>query len=112
MGAILTATSIPGRFIPTSGFHYADKLVHGTMYGVLGFLLCRAMDDPTRTTRTRAMFGAFLLCVAIGATDEWHQEYIQGRSAEVADWTADSAGGLIGAATWLLLGRQRIARTL
>ena len=109
MGAILTATSIPGRFIPAVGFRFTDKMVHVGMYGVLGFLLSRAMDDPAKTTRVRAMFGAFLFCVAMGATDEWHQLYIQGRSAEVADWAADSTGGFIGAATWMLRSRQRAA---
>jgi VanZ family protein len=111
MGAILTATSIPGRFIPAVGFRFTDKLVHAGMYGVLGFLMSRAMDDPAKTTRARAMVGAFLFCVAMGATDEWHQLYIQGRSADLLDWTADSTGGLIGASAWMLLSRQKAART-
>lgn len=111
MGAILTATSLPGAYVPVVGFRSADKLVHTFMYGVLGFLVARAMDDPAKTTHLRAMFGAFLLCVTMGATDEWHQKYIQGRSAEIADWMADSTGGLVGAATWMLRGRQKDART-
>ena len=110
MGAILTATSIPGTFLPEVLF--ADKVVHVVMYGVLGFLVTRAMDDPKKTTRLRAMLGvrAFLFCVAIGAIDEWHQKYIQGRKAGVADWVSDSAGGLFGAATWVLRSRQKDAR--
>jgi VanZ family protein len=112
MGAILTATSIPGRYIPISGFRFADKLVHATMYGVLGFLVSRAMDDPASRTRGRALFGAVVFCIALGAADEWHQLYIQGRSADIADWAADSTGGLLGAATWLLLSRQRATRTI
>lgn len=111
MGAILTATSIPGVFIPAIGPRYTDKIVHIFMYGVLGLLMSRAMDDPAKTTRFRAMLGGFLFCMGMGAADEWHQLYIQGRSADVADWMADSTGGLVGAATWMLRSRQKDART-
>jgi VanZ family protein len=111
MGAILTATSIPGHYLPTSTIPNADKGVHLAMYAILGFLTCRAMDNPAVTTRTRALFGAFLFCIAMGAADEWHQMYIEGRSADIRDWTADSIGGLLGASIWLLRSRQRNART-
>ena len=30
-----------------------------------------------------------------GATDEWHQSYVPGRYAEVADWVADTLGALL-----------------
>jgi len=111
MGAILTATSIPGHFLPPPSFRLEDKLAHFFMYGVLGCLLARAMDDPHQTTRPRAWMGAILLCITIGATDEWHQKYIQGRSADGADWIAAATGGLIGASIWMFLGRNRAART-
>jgi VanZ family protein len=110
MAAILTATSIPGRYIPNSSIANADKVVHATMYGILGFLMCRAMDNPALTTRARAWLGAFLFCVAMGAADEWHQLYIQGRSADVRDWTADSIGGLLGATIWISRSRLRATR--
>jgi VanZ family protein len=107
IGAILTATSIPGAYIPVIGPPNTDKVVHVVMYGVLGFLIARALDDPPRMHRLRAFLGGFLFCVAMGAADEWHQLYIPGRSAEVADWMADSAGALVGAVTWTLRSRQR-----
>ena len=72
------------------------------MYGGLGLLIARGMHDPPRTTRARVLVAAFLLVVAIGAMDEWHQTYIKGRSTELADWIADSAGGLVGASIWTL----------
>jgi VanZ family protein len=110
MGAILTATSIPERFLPTPDIPHADKVVHVVMYGILGFLMCRAMDDPARTTRARAWFGAFLFCIAMGAVDEWHQEYIQGRVADIRDWSADAVGGAVGSAIWISRSRQRATR--
>jgi VanZ family protein len=110
MGAIVTATSIPGVFIPVVGFRFADKVVHLCMYAVLGFLMSRAMDNSTGTTRRRAFLAAFLFCGAMGAADEWHQRYIPGRTAEVADWMADSTGGLVGALTWILRSRHKDVR--
>ncbi len=108
MGAILTATSIPGRFIPVIGPRNTDKVVHLILYGTLSFLIARALDDPAKAHhRLRAFLSGFLFCVAMGAADEWHQLYIPGRSAEVADWMADSAGGLVGAVAWMLRSRQR-----
>ena len=109
MGAILTATSIPGAFIPVIGPRNTDKVVHLFMYGTLSFLIARALDDPPKAHRLRAFLGGLLFCVAMGAADEWHQLYIPGRSAEVNDWLADSTGGLVGAAAWMLRSRHKSA---
>jgi VanZ family protein len=111
LGAILTATSLPNTIIPDVGFRFADKSIHFLMYGGLGLLLARAMHNPPRTTRSRVVAAAFLLVVAIGGMDEWHQHYIQGRSAELADWVADSSGGLVGALIWVMTNRHRETRT-
>ena len=110
MGAILTATSIPGRFIPVVGFRSTDKVVHLFMYGVLALLISRALDEPSKPNRVRAMLMAFLFCSAMGAADELHQLYIPGRSAEVADWAADTTGALVGASVWTLRSRQKAFR--
>jgi VanZ family protein len=77
------------------------------MYGVQSLLLARAMRNPPRTTRFRVVLGAFLLTSAIGAMDEWHQQYIEGRSTEMLDWMADTTGGLIGAVVWLAADRAK-----
>lgn len=111
LGAILTATSVPKTVIPDVGFEFADKAVHFIMYGGLALLFARAMHNPPRTTRVRVVFASFLLVVAIGALDEWHQHFIQGRSTEFADWIADSSGGLTGVLLWVIAGRVRALRT-
>lgn len=111
LGAILTATSLPSTVIPDVGFQFADKAVHFIMYGGLGLLLARAMHNPPRTTRVRVVLASFLLVVAIGALDEWHQHFIQGRSTEFADWVADSGGGLLGILIWLITSQVRAVRT-
>jgi VanZ family protein len=110
LGAILTATSLPSSVLPDARVRFADKGAHFFMYGGLGLLLARAMHNPPRTTRFRVILAAFLLVAAIGALDEWHQRYIQGRSAELADWMADSLGGLIGALIWVAGDRLKAFR--
>ena len=112
LGAILTATSLPGSFLPATHIRFADKAVHFVMYGGLGLLLARAMHNPPRTTLFRVILSAFLIVAGIGAADEWHQQYIQGRSMDPADWMADSTGGLIGALIWVSAGRARAPRTV
>jgi VanZ family protein len=111
LGAIFTATSIPGSFLPETNVRFADKGVHFLMYGVLALLFARAMHSPPRTTRFRVVLGAFLLVSAIGALDEWHQQYIQGRSTDFFDWMADTTGGVIGAVIWLAHQRSKASST-
>jgi VanZ family protein len=33
---------------------------------------------------------------AYGVTDEWHQSFVAGRSADVLDWYSDSIGAALG----------------
>jgi VanZ family protein len=88
----------------------ADKAAHFIMYAGLGLLLARAMHNPPRTTWIREAVAAVLLVAAIGAADEWHQQYIQGRSTEFADWMADTGGGFAGAFVWVALSRAKSRR--
>jgi VanZ family protein len=78
--------SAPGTEIPG-----LDKLVHFSLYAVLGWLLARA-----RGARGGRALAWILAIAAFGAMDEWHQRFIIGRSPDLADWLADGAGGLVG----------------
>ena len=105
---ILVLTSIPAPdFAPVGAFAFpgADKLVHATMYGVLGALLARAVGATApRRTLGRVVLGVVLFA----AVDEWHQRFIPGRSADIVDVVADVCGAAAGfaAATYFL--RRRI----
>lgn len=79
-----------------------DKVVHGTMYGVLGFLVGNAL----LRARVVVWVLAGVLLAVMAAGDEWHQEWIPGRSAETLDWVADVAGATVG----LTLSRAAQAR--
>ncbi len=98
---IFVGTSIPGRNLPPA-FPHADKLVHLVLYSVLGLLVARALNArrPTRHVGPRGVaFVATAALVAIAsfaAFDEWHQDYVPGRSADRLDWLADVAGAAAG----------------
>ena len=111
LGAIFTATSIPRSVLPDVRFRLADKAIHVLLYGGLGYLIARAMHDPPRTNRLRIILAVLLLVSAVGALDEWHQQYIQGRRTDFGDWIADSIGGLVGALLWDTAGRTKSTRT-
>ena len=89
---ILVCTSVPlPASSPGMGVPGLDKVVHFSLYAVLGWLLSRA--NGTRSGTTLAWM---LGIAAFGAVDEWHQHFIIGRSPDVADWLADGAGGIVG----------------
>ena len=88
-----------------------DKIVHFAVYGLLATLVCRL------GVGWRGAAWALLAASAFGASDEWHQSFVPGRSAEVADWVADSLGAALavslyaGWATYRRLLERPIART-
>jgi VanZ family protein len=105
---LLTLTSWPSPpDVPVvSHIPNFDKLVHTLLYGVEGFLLCRAIAWPpvSRSAWLRAL--AVAGAIAVWATlDELHQFWIPGRSMEGLDALADITGGFSGALTsaWLAL---------
>lgn len=89
---VLTATSIPNLSI--RGPEGSDKIAHFVMYLLFGFLVERAAA-PTRSFRAALL--TILAGGAFAAADEWHQRFIPGRSADLADWRADFSGVVIGA---------------
>jgi VanZ family protein len=102
---ILILTSIPGSHIPELPFRNFDKVVHLTIYGILGWLTARAWLNGSRAT---SMVLLALLCISVfGALDEWHQQFIPQRSMDLLDWAADITGATAGIVLALTLGRRR-----
>lgn len=84
----------------------SDKLLHGLAY----FCTAIACSFWTRLEvfRAKPWFGfllGFLLATLYGATDEFHQSFVPGRSCELADFLADAVGAFLGAALYLLVLR-------
>jgi VanZ family protein len=73
------------------------KLAHATEYGVLGFLLLRALGSE---------LPAFVAGVAYAASDEVHQHFVRGRHGAAYDVAIDAFGVLLG-----VLALRRAVRT-
>jgi len=95
-GAIFVASSIPSKDFPDVEIFRYDKLIHLAVYGVLGFLVHRALSRQTRFPMLARSAGLWtvLLCVFYGMTDEFHQSFVPGRDMSVFDLMADSFGAL------------------
>lgn len=68
----------------------SDKLVHASLFVVLGALAARGWPRPRQ--RWRALAGLLLL----GVLTEALQSLIPGRSASLGDWLADALGACVG----------------
>ena len=90
---------------------FFDKTAHTAIYGLLGLLLCRALNTlagwQSRTIKLWAT--ATVLTALYGLTDEWHQSFVPARHAEAADLLADLLGGLLGSGLYLLVGKLNIS---
>jgi VanZ family protein len=94
---IFLLSSIPGGSFPQAKIFSYDKILHASVYGVLG-ILCFLASARTWSLRTAVLV---LLSAAMttlyGFTDEFHQLFVPGRSADLYDVLADAVGGLAGA---------------
>jgi VanZ family protein len=97
---IFAYSSRPSAVDLDSWWSSADKMIHFAVYGLLAILICRIGRGWHA-----AILGA-LLAAAYGATDEWHQSFVPGRSAEFADWLADALGAVV--AAWIYAGSDRV----
>jgi VanZ family protein len=101
MAVIFRASSFPGRDIP-SLFPFQDVCFHGSIYALLGFFLARALQK----TYSQAGFWKCVLLVtacgiAYGLTDEFHQRFVPGRSADFFDVSVDGIGTFIGSVVYI-----------
>lgn len=91
---------------------WSDKIKHFFGYGVLGGITWWSLGDGL--PKWRRFWLAVGISAVYGATDEFHQRYVPGRSCDVFDWTADVIGALAGAIVMCIggarLGRAREAR--
>ena len=108
MAGIFVASSIQNPPAPPS--IVTDKELHGAMYLVLGATLVRALARAKwRRVTLVVVAAAVAIATAYGATDEFHQRFVPGRTPDVADLIADAIGAAIaavGAWAWGILNRR------
>lgn len=75
-----------------------DKLLHAVEYGILCFLLIRALrNSGLRLSGTFALILAVLIATLYGVSDEFHQMFIPGRNPDVHDLLFDFIGAAVAA---------------
>jgi VanZ family protein len=105
---IFSLSAQPDLKLPDSLPSFSDKIAHFSMYAVLGWLWSHAV----RVNQLRWMALTVLLSTCAftgiyGLSDEWHQLYVHGRSAELRDALADVCGGTFGGIGFFLWLRRR-----
>ena len=104
LALIFHLSSLPNP-LPELTSRFWDKGLHFTEYGTLGGLLLFALRSSGVAWR-RALLLAIAGASLYGASDEFHQAFVPGRSCDVLDWVADTSGGAMGAG--LLAGALRL----
>jgi len=87
-------------------FSGQDKVLHAAVYAVLALLLLAAQPRQEQGYSWRQLGISALIASLYGLSDEIHQYFIPGRSPDVLDWAADSAGALIAASLLAWLSRR------
>jgi len=79
-----------------------DKLVHGSVFGVLCWLTHVALFHQSNAAiRKYSLLMAICFTTLFGFSDEFHQMFTPGRSSDPLDLLADTFGGIIYAAVSL-----------
>ena len=74
----------------------SDKSAHSLGYLGLGFVVARAVGRglPPRLAARDLLIG-LTIAVVYAASDEFHQRFVPGRSADLADLYADAVGSAV-----------------
>ncbi|MDD5616173.1 MAG: VanZ family protein [Candidatus Methanoperedens sp.] len=72
---------------------YPDKVLHAILYAGFGLLLYPVLkNSPYPIMSKHALLFAIIIGTLYGASDEFHQSFVPGRSASIDDLYADSIG--------------------
>ncbi len=104
MALIFALSSLPGSAVP-GRFGNAG---HFLLYAVLGGLYSLALPRSWRPW-TAAMT-AVVFASLYGASDEFHQSFVPGRTPDVMDWAIDTAGAFSAAVAVLFWRLRRTKR--
>ena len=110
-GLIFVESSIPGKTLPATPVG-TDKLAHIAIYFVFCWLSFRALRrSPSFLLSKMSPFLAVVVTVLYGFSDEFHQLYVPGRSADMFDLAADAAGGILFIALMMVARRKNTSST-
>jgi VanZ family protein len=82
------------------------KAAHMIEYGILAFLLWRALSRGRGALSRLALVTAFVVSVLYAASDEYHQTFVPGRNGTPVDVGIDAVGALAAVLVVGSLGRK------
>jgi VanZ family protein len=101
---IFAASSVANLQPPQVLGTFSDKAAHAVEYGILGFLLVRAIRGTELLQRSLpAGLVALIIGLAVGLADELYQAYVPGRESDPFDYLADSTGLALAVVLFLVL---------
>ena len=83
------------------------KVAHMMEYGILAFLLWRALSRGRGALSRLALVTAFFVSVLYAASDEYHQTFVPGRNGRLVDVGVDAVGALVASFVVGSLERKR-----
>ncbi|MBS1538697.1 MAG: VanZ family protein [Bacteroidetes bacterium] len=90
---IIYLSSLSSPNIPDFGFSWQDKVIHAGAFFVYGIVLQLFLAKSLGiASRKIYIIIYFLIGCFFGASDEFHQYFVPGRSCEFLDWFADTIG--------------------
>lgn len=90
---IIYLSSLSSPNIPDFGFSWQDKVIHAGAFFVYGIVLQLFLAKTIGiSSRKIYILIYFLIGCFFGASDEFHQYFVPGRSCEFLDWFADTIG--------------------
>ena len=112
---IFIESSIPGHKFPTTPLG-TDKLVHVAIFFILGWLSHRAFTHQSSELVSKmSLYLTQVVTILYGFSDEFHQLFVPGRTANMYDMAADALGGFLFIAVFLavrLLRKNASQRTI
>lgn len=93
---IFTVSSMPQPLLVEVKIPFFDKFLHAVEYGILSYLLIRALTGThAGLSRPAVLILAVLIATLYGASDEFHQIFVPGRNPDIFDLLSDFAGAVI-----------------
>lgn len=106
---ILVLTLTPGESVPDVGIFDYDKLGHAFIFFVLSFLLINGVfyHPKSEAKIMLAVLVGVIFSVVYGIAIEMVQSLIPGRSMDLFDAIANTAGSLLGLSLFYILNKLR-----
>lgn len=102
-------SSISSIDVPQLGITFMDKILHFSVFGVLGLLIIRGM---MLSNIKRSLIWTLIIGSMFAALDEWHQFYVPGRDASFYDFVADVLGILFFSLAYYWYQRKKRGRAV